>query len=69
VDNVFEAVDGDNFALAPLVAAALDDNLVVLAEGDRADLWDVCQYGCVGLLVSFVSSYVVLLSEFYISLA
>lgn len=38
VDNVFEAVAGGDLALAALVAAALDDNLVVLAEGDRADL-------------------------------
>lgn len=38
VDDVFEAVDGDDLALAALVAAALDDDLVVLAEGDGADL-------------------------------
>ena len=38
VDNVFEAVASGDLALTTLVAAALDDNLVVLAEGDRADL-------------------------------
>lgn len=38
VDNVFETVASGDLALTALVAAALDDNLVVLAEGDRADL-------------------------------
>jgi len=38
VDHVLEAVAGGDLALTALVAAALDDNLVVLAEGDRADL-------------------------------
>jgi hypothetical protein len=40
VDNVLEAVAGGDLALTALVAAALDDNLVVRAEGDRADLVD-----------------------------
>lgn len=38
VDDVFEAVDGDDLALTALVGAALDDDLVVLADGDRANL-------------------------------
>ena len=38
VDHILEAVAGGDLALTALVAAALDDNLVVLAEGDRADL-------------------------------
>jgi hypothetical protein len=38
VDHVLEAVASGDLALTALVAAALDDNLVVLAEGDRADL-------------------------------
>jgi len=42
VDHVLEAVAGGDLALTALVAAALDDNLVVLAEGDRADLISSC---------------------------
>lgn len=38
VDDVFEAVDGGDLALAALVGAADDGDLVVLADGDRADL-------------------------------
>lgn len=38
VDDVFETVDAGDLALAALVAATLDDNLVVLADGDCADL-------------------------------
>jgi hypothetical protein len=38
VDHVLEAVAGGDLALTALVAAALDDDLVVLAERDRADL-------------------------------
>ena len=38
VDDVFEAVDGDDFALAAFVGAALDDDFVVFADGDCADL-------------------------------
>jgi len=39
VDDVFEAVDGDDFALAAFVGAARDEDFVVFADGDRADLW------------------------------
>lgn len=39
VDDVFEAVDGDDLALAALVGAADNGDLVVLADGDAADLW------------------------------
>lgn len=42
VNHVLEAVAGGDLALTALVAAALDDNLVVLAEGDRADLVGLC---------------------------
>ncbi len=38
VDDVFEAVDGDDLALAALVGAALDGDFVVFADGDCADL-------------------------------
>jgi hypothetical protein len=38
VHDVFEAVDGDDLALATLVAAAFDYDLVVFAEGECADL-------------------------------
>ena len=38
MDNVLEAVAGGDLALTALVAAALDDNLVVLAERDGADV-------------------------------
>jgi hypothetical protein len=38
VDDILEAVAGGDLALTALVAATLDDNLVVLAERDRADL-------------------------------
>jgi hypothetical protein len=42
VHDVFEAVDGGDLALAALVAAALDHDLVVFAEGDCADLNAPC---------------------------
>ena len=38
VNHVLEAVAGGDLALTTLVAAALDDNLVVLAERDGADV-------------------------------
>ena len=38
VHDPLQTVDARDLALTALVAAALDDNLVVLAEGDRADL-------------------------------
>ena len=38
VDDVSEAVDGGDLALAALVGAADDGDLVVLADGDAADL-------------------------------
>ena len=38
VDDILEAVAGGDLALTALVAAALDDDLVVLADGDRANL-------------------------------
>jgi hypothetical protein len=38
VNHVLEAVAGGDLALTALVAAALDDNLVVLAERDGADV-------------------------------
>lgn len=38
VDDVFETVDGGDLALAALVGATDDGDLVVLADGDAADL-------------------------------
>ena len=38
VDDVLEAVDGGDLAFAAFVAATLDDYLVVLADGNCADL-------------------------------
>ena len=38
VDDVFETVDGGDLSLTTLVGATLDDNLVVLADGDGTDL-------------------------------
>lgn len=38
VDDVFEAVDAGDLALAALVGATLDDDLVVLADWEGADL-------------------------------
>lgn len=46
VDNIFETVDGGDFALATLVGATLDDDLVVLADGDGADLYSNIRGGC-----------------------
>ena len=48
VNHVLEAVAGGDLALTALVGATLDDNLVVLAERDGADvvlLTDLCM-GC-----------------------
>lgn len=42
VDDVFETVDGGDLALGALVGAADDGDLVVLADGDGADLWNMC---------------------------
>lgn len=42
VNHVLKTVAGGDLALTALVAATLDDNLVVLAEGDRADLINSC---------------------------
>jgi hypothetical protein len=38
VNDVLEAVHRGDLALTALVGAALDDDLVVLADGDGADL-------------------------------
>ena len=38
VDDVFEAVDRGDLALTALVGATDNGDLVVLADGDRADL-------------------------------
>jgi hypothetical protein len=38
VDHVLETVHGGNLALAALVGATDDGDLVVLADGDAADL-------------------------------
>ena len=50
VDDVFQAVDGDDLAFAAFVCAAFDDYFVVFADGDCADLLlevDLVS-GCVG---------------------
>ena len=39
VDDIFQTVDGGDLALTALVAAADDGDLVVLADGDAADLY------------------------------
>lgn len=38
VDDIFETVDGGDLALTALVGATDDGDLVVLADGDAADL-------------------------------
>lgn len=38
VDDVLETVDGGDLALAALVGATDDGDLVILADGDAADL-------------------------------
>lgn len=38
MDNVLETVDGGDLALTALVGAPDDGNLVVLSDGDGADL-------------------------------
>jgi hypothetical protein len=42
VHDVFEAVYGDDLALAAFVAAAFDDDFVVFAERKCADLDVIC---------------------------
>lgn len=63
VDDIFETVDGGDLALTALVGATLDDNLVVLADGNGADL----EIHVRGMLegVDGGLAYVVLLAEFY----
>lgn len=52
VHDVFEAVDGGDFALAAFVGAALDDHFVVFTDRDGADLWVIVRcYGGVGQAV------------------
>lgn len=38
VDDVFETVDGCDFAFTTFVGAAGDDDFVIFADGDGADL-------------------------------
>lgn len=38
VDDIFQSVDGGDLSLTSLVGATSDDDLVVLAEGNGADL-------------------------------
>lgn len=62
VHDVLETVDAGDLALATLVAATLNDNFVVLADGDCADLIE----RLVGFeRHCFVRFYIVLLPEFY----
>lgn len=41
VDNVLEAVDGGDLALTTLVGTPDNRDLVVLADGDGADLYSI----------------------------
>jgi hypothetical protein len=74
VNHILETVDGGDLALTALVAATDNGDLVVLADGDAADLWSWarsvscrrfdsiasrCVPGCVGMYVA----YVVLLTQ------
>lgn len=65
VDHVLETVDGGDLALTALATATDDSDLVILANGDAADLEEnACQYG--GLRRQWAhagSTYVVLLAE------
>lgn len=60
VDDVFQTVDGDDLALAALVGATDDGDLVVLADGDGADLEILL--AVIGI-ESLIETYVVLLTE------
>lgn len=71
VHHVFQAVDRDDFAFAPFVGAAGDDDLVVFSDGDASDLegerrdwlagclWEALR----GLLMG--GAYIVFLAEFF----
>ena len=43
VDDVLETVDGGDLAFAALVGASNDEDLIVLSDGDGADLENVSQ--------------------------
>lgn len=45
VDDIFETVDGDDLALAALVGASDNGNLIVLSDGDGADLKSLLDLG------------------------
>ena len=63
VHNILQAVDGGDLSLAALVAAALDNDLIVLADRDSADLhWHMLVFGAFSL--DFGRIYVVLLAQF-----
>ena len=38
MDKVFETIDGNYFAFAAFVGASCDNDFVVFADGNRADL-------------------------------
>ena len=38
VDNIFETVDGGDFALTALICASDDGNLVIFSDGNALDL-------------------------------
>lgn len=64
VDHVFEAVHRRDLALLVLVGAADDHDLVVLADGDAADLWGGKRSASGGMAAGKVGiAYVVLLTE------
>jgi hypothetical protein len=63
VDDVLEAVDGSDLALLALLGAADNGDLVILADGDAADLFSFLSEAAVGEKFLSSATYVVLLTE------
>lgn len=66
VDDIFETIDGGDLALLALVAATDDHDLVILADGDAADLeTKKCEHVCGRVVVREIygETYVVLLAK------
>lgn len=60
--DVLETVYGCDLALATLVGSALDNDLVILADGNGADLqWNILDKSSGGM---WIRAYIVLLTEF-----
>lgn len=61
MDDILEPVDRRNLALTAFVRAAGDEDFVIFANGDRADLWSLVNTrGC--MAYESAITYVVLLS-------